>query len=116
MPDLFLSAHAHSYQRYTRRVTFNGKALEIPFIVAGMGGINDQAIIDTATGNVRDDDLVKFTLHQLPAQLVDGTFTLSVPYRIAVNRKKSVFEQRTNALNGGGFAKYLVFASYSHRL
>jgi hypothetical protein len=44
-----------------------------------------------------------------------GTFTLSVPYRIAVNRKKSLFEQRTNGLNGGGFAKYLVFASYSYR-
>jgi hypothetical protein len=45
-----------------------------------------------------------------------GTFTLSVPYRVAVNRKKSLFEQRTNGLNGGGFAKYLVFASYSHHL
>ena len=45
-----------------------------------------------------------------------GTFTLSVPYRIAVNRKKSVYEERTNTLNGGGFAKYLIFASYSHRL
>ena len=54
MPDLFLSAHAHSYQRYTRRVTFNGKALEIPFIVAGIGGINDQVIID-ANGQVTGD-------------------------------------------------------------
>jgi hypothetical protein len=45
-----------------------------------------------------------------------GTFTLSVPYRLRVNRMKSVFEQRTNGVNGGGFAKYLVFASYSHRL
>ena len=42
--------------------------------------------------------------------------TLSVPYRVAVNRQKSVFEQRTNALNAGGFAKHLVFASYTHRL
>lgn len=42
--------------------------------------------------------------------------TLSVPYRVAVNRQKSLFEQRTNALNAGGFAKHLVFASYTHRL
>lgn len=42
--------------------------------------------------------------------------TLSVPYRVAVNRQKSLFEQRTNGLNAGGFAKYLVFASYTHRL
>jgi len=45
-----------------------------------------------------------------------GTFTLSIPYRLRVNRMKSVYEQRTNGVNGGGFAKYLVFASYSHRL
>jgi len=45
-----------------------------------------------------------------------GTFTLSVPYRLKVNRQKSVLEQRTNAQNGGGFAKYLVFASYSYRM
>jgi hypothetical protein len=45
-----------------------------------------------------------------------GTFTLSVPYRMAVNRKKSLLEQSTNGLNAGGFAKYLIFASYSHRL
>ena len=42
--------------------------------------------------------------------------TLSVPYRLAVNRQKSLFEQRTNALNAGGFAKHLIFASYTHRL
>jgi hypothetical protein len=45
-----------------------------------------------------------------------GTFTLSVPYRVAVNRKKSLLEQAsTTAVNGGGFAKYLLFASYTHR-
>jgi len=45
-----------------------------------------------------------------------GTFTASVPYRVYVNRQKSVFEQRTNGLNAGGFAKYLVFLSYTHRI
>ena len=45
-----------------------------------------------------------------------GTFTASVPYRSYVNRRKSVLEQRTNGLNAGGFAKYLVFLSYAHRL
>jgi hypothetical protein len=33
-PDLYLSGHAHLYERYTRTVT--GK--QIPYIVAGMGG------------------------------------------------------------------------------
>ena len=45
-----------------------------------------------------------------------GTFTASVPSRSYVNRRKSVLEQRTNGLNAGGFAKYLVFLSYAHRL
>jgi hypothetical protein len=54
MPDLFFAAHAHSYQRYTRRLTFSGKAMEIPFIVAGTGGINDQVIV-AATGQVTGD-------------------------------------------------------------
>lgn len=45
MPDMYLSGHAHSYQRYTRELNFNGKALQIPYIVAGTGGINDQTIV-----------------------------------------------------------------------
>jgi hypothetical protein len=45
-----------------------------------------------------------------------GTFTLTVPYRLRVNRQKSLLESRTDGLNAGGFAKYLVFASYMHRL
>ena len=44
-----------------------------------------------------------------------STFTLSVPVRMWVNREKSELEQSTGQLNGGGFAKYLVFASYAWR-
>ena len=44
-----------------------------------------------------------------------STFTLSVPYRVRVNRQKSVLEQATNGTNGGGFAKYVVFAAYTYR-
>lgn len=68
-----------------------------------------------------DDETVKRTAYVLFADpgvsltRGKGTFTLSVPYRIKVNRQKSVFEERTNGLNAGGFAKYLVFASYAHR-
>ncbi len=49
-----------------------------------------------------------------------SSFTLSIPIRISVNRMKSLLEERTasgqQSINGGGFAKYLVFASYSYRL
>lgn len=43
-------------------------------------------------------------------------FTLSVPWRVKVNRVKSLYEQQNNGTPSGGFAKYLVFASYSRRL
>jgi hypothetical protein len=69
-----------------------------------------------------DDSTIKRTAYVLFADpglsltRGKGTFTLSVPYRLRVNRMKSVYERRTNGVNGGGFAKYLVFASYSHRM
>ena len=44
-PDAFLSGHAHNYQRYTRRI--NGK--QIPYIVAGTGGMAPQKV-PIATG------------------------------------------------------------------
>ena len=44
-------------------------------------------------------------------------FTVSVPWRVKVNRMKSLAEQKPGGtLNAGGFATYLVFASYSHRI
>jgi hypothetical protein len=69
-----------------------------------------------------DDSTVKRTSYVLFAEpglsltRGKGTFTLSVPYRLKVNRMKSELEQRTNGVNGGGFAKYLIFAGYSLRL
>ena len=45
MPDLFLSAHAHNYQRYIRRL--GGK--QVPYIVVGTGGIGVQPVV-AATG------------------------------------------------------------------
>ncbi len=54
MPDMFLSGHAHSYQRYTREVSVNGRPSQIPYIVAGTGGINDQTV-PQATGQKTGD-------------------------------------------------------------
>jgi hypothetical protein len=48
-PDLVLSAHAHNYQRYTRRI--GGK--QIIYIVVGTGGMPHQAVT-TATGQPAD--------------------------------------------------------------
>jgi hypothetical protein len=48
-PDAFLSGHSHNYQHYTRR--WNGK--EVPYVVAGTGGISVQAV-QPASGQIID--------------------------------------------------------------
>jgi hypothetical protein len=48
-PDLFLSAHSHNYQRHTRRM--GGK--QIPYIIAGTGGMPPQPVTP-ATGQPVD--------------------------------------------------------------
>lgn len=45
IPDAFLSAHAHNYQRYTRRI--GGR--QVPYIVVGTGGYPPHAVPE-ATG------------------------------------------------------------------
>jgi len=42
LPDLFLSAHAHNFQRYTRTLG----AKKITYIVAGTGGMPPQPVPD----------------------------------------------------------------------
>jgi hypothetical protein len=59
MPDMYLSGHAHSYQRYTRELTANGRAMQIPYIVAGTGGINDQAVPQATGQKTGDHTFVK---------------------------------------------------------
>jgi hypothetical protein len=54
MPDAYLSGHAHNYQRYTRRQAVNGKAFEIPYIVAGTGGISFQPVVAATHQAVAD--------------------------------------------------------------
>jgi hypothetical protein len=73
-----------------------------------LGGGDDSTIKRSA--------LVMFADPGLSLTRGRGTLTASVPYRLHVNRQKSVLEQRTGGLNAGGFAKYLVFLSYTHRL
>ena len=37
-PDVVLAAHAHNYQRFTRKVFVDGAPMQVPYIVAGGGG------------------------------------------------------------------------------
>ena len=69
-----------------------------------------------------DDNSIKRTSYIVYAEpglsytQAKNTFTVSVPWRVKLNRIKSLTEQQPGATpNAGGFAKYLVFASYSRR-
>ena len=95
MPDMFLSGHAHSYQRYTREVSFNGKALQIPYIVAGTGGIGDQAIIP-ATKQKTGDHIFEESRKGYGYLLVEATNTSLTATMFAVDpqtKAKSQFDQ-----------------------
>ncbi|GAA4736779.1 metallophosphoesterase family protein [Flavisolibacter ginsenosidimutans] len=54
MPDVVLAAHAHSYQRYTRSVNFQGKPMDIPFLVVGSGGRGLQQVVPASGQKMGD--------------------------------------------------------------
>jgi hypothetical protein len=54
-PHAFLTAHAHNYQRYTRKVRLGGKELQVPFVVCGSGGHNVNRLVQTRHGQPDPD-------------------------------------------------------------
>jgi predicted phosphodiesterase len=60
-PDALLAGHSHTYQRYTRNVTIGGHTLQVPYIVAGCGGHNDQAVGNASGQAIGDHTFVKST-------------------------------------------------------
>jgi hypothetical protein len=51
MPDAVIAAHDHDYQRYTRFVSFGGKEVTIPYLVAGSGGHGLVSALKKADGS-----------------------------------------------------------------
>jgi len=54
MPDAVLAGHSHNYQRHTRRLSFQGRPMEIPFVVAGCGGHADQRVDPASSQTIGD--------------------------------------------------------------
>jgi hypothetical protein len=106
MPDLYLSGHAHSYQRYTRTVALQGKALQIPYVVAGTGGISDQTVPKATGQKTGDHTFVKsfmgygYVLVEVSAKTIKGTVFQVDP----VARSKKLFETFTVDLKKGTVA------------
>lgn len=49
-PHAIVSGHAHNYQRYTRKLTFNGKNYSVPFIICGDSGHNVTTLVQSSFG------------------------------------------------------------------
>lgn len=95
MPDVFLSGHSHTYQRYTRRVTFEGMTLEIPFIVCGVGGFNAQPI-NAARGEVDGDHTFEHAHAGYGYLLIQATKSnLTVKAIGVAGQKKAQFDMVT---------------------
>ena len=90
-------------------------------LTVSLGGRIDGIPVNDLIGG-GDDVTVKRSAYVIFADpglsLTRGSnnLAISIPVRMMVNRQKSVLEQNTNGTNGGGFAKYLIYASYSYRL
>jgi hypothetical protein len=95
MPDMYLSGHAHSYQRYTREVAPGGNALQIPYLVAGTGGISDQAV-PQANKQKTGDHIFEKSLMGFGYLLVEASKTTLTATMFEVNtttKAKSQFDQ-----------------------
>jgi len=100
MPDMFLSGHAHSYQRYTREVNFGGKAMQIAYLVAGTGGINDQAV-PQASGQKTGDHTFEKSMKGYGYLLIEATSSAITANMYAVDpntKAKSFFDRVTATL------------------
>jgi hypothetical protein len=49
-PHAVISGHAHNYQRYTRKLDFEGAARDVPFVVCGCGGHNVNSLVRAQGG------------------------------------------------------------------
>jgi len=97
MPDLFLSGHAHSYQRYTRALTISGKPVQIPYLVAGTGGISDQAV-PQANGQKTGDHTFEKSMKGFGYLLVQVSKASIVATMFSVDpntKAKSLFDKVT---------------------
>jgi len=72
MPDAVMSAHAHSYQRFTRYLNFNGVDMEIPYTVCGTGGRKPQPVLK-ADKRINGDHSFEFSFKGYGHQLVTIT-------------------------------------------
>ncbi len=49
-PHAIISGHAHNYQRYTRKLQFNGRSYSVPFVVCGDGGHSVDTLVKPSFG------------------------------------------------------------------
>lgn len=103
MPDMFLSGHSHNYQRYTRTANVASPSAQIPFIVAGCGGIND-SVVPAANNQTTGDHVFKKSRQGYGYLLVEASNTKLSATMFAVDpttQQKSLFDSVTVDLTHG---------------
>jgi hypothetical protein len=95
MPDVVLAAHSHDYQAYTRFITFQGREMQIPFLVAGGGGRGLSPHVAKATGARTGDHSFDKSLRDygyLKVTVTSSTVTLTFN-QVAKDGKVTQFDQ-----------------------
>jgi len=95
MPDVVLAAHSHDYQAYTRFITFQGREMQIPFLVAGGGGRGLSPHVAKATGARTGDHSFDKSLRDygyLKVTVTSSTVTLTFN-QVAKDVKVTQFDQ-----------------------
>ena len=54
-PHAVLAAHSHNYQRYTRKIAFQGMNYSVPFVVCGDGGHNVNPLVYSRRGQAAQE-------------------------------------------------------------
>jgi hypothetical protein len=80
-PDAVLAGHAHTYQRFIRKVKVGGTAMEVPYIVAGCGGHNDQPVNLPPGTTEGDHTLVKSFQGYGYLRITASTQTLKIDFQ-----------------------------------
>jgi hypothetical protein len=103
-PHLILSGHVHNYQRFTVEQSLNGKAFEIPCVVAGAGGYSKLGALHKVNGRPPmaplrltntlrlesyDDQYFGFMRLEVSSGQIIGTY-FSAPYQANVTPRPRI--------------------------
>ena len=77
-PHAIISGHAHNYQRYTRTFQFDGKAIDVPFVISGSAGHAVNPLTMAKRGQPSQDPTNGANVSYMDVKPVVGKTTLTL--------------------------------------